>query len=794
MAKKPMYLLTYDHGGYILWGPHFASSMQSAIEWMTKYPKFKIGLDNEAYCYDRYAEENPEIIELLHDVQKRFGDRFSIGSSSYGQPLAVFINEESNVRQMTYAVRSDLKHLNIRPYVYAISEHAYHSQIPQLALQAGYKMALMRTHFQMYGYNPTYDSAFGTWYGDDGSGIPTIPTYAGQGAHFGSTTMDNYIMTRWPREWDIPIEEFENSFPQIEPLLASRYDDVIQRCEELTQHVEEVENYHWVTLEDLFNIYAPYQDSKDEYRPGPNEFVVRMPWGYCGNKIFNDCRKGEVLVAQAERLSAMAHETGFAPDQNRLERAWKHLMISQHHDVQICGLLQDEKEFITECYMQGEAAKERALDWIAGQMKAVDGSSVLVVNPSDKPARGQISVRVGSRRAQANSAFEAVCGEEHIPCGYDVLERTANKANCVYLLRFNASVPPMSAKVYELRRRDSDASCPVSSRYEGRTLTTEYYEIVLGSGGICSVKDRRTGATLLQNPGEGRLFAGVINDIPAESHGSWSVQCRPMLTEALFQGEVGGIPCRFTLTCKEGDELLHCHAEFLHRGEDIGYGRTFEAFRDNTNGFVHEEKLRFVMGIPFQGEVSGLRDRPFLVAATDDTYVEGNYWAAVGNDTLAMAVFNRGSMCVTRETDCLSVPLAYANTYAWGEKRLWGEYSHDFALRPMSGGFDAEQLHREAVAYTYPLISRLLTAEQDGAVQQQFLPIQTSENVLMSAFYPENGKQLVRVYEFAGKPGNVSIPGYRLTKTDLFGEPAAPATDCLHLRPHEICSFQAERI
>ena len=167
------------------------------------------------------------------------------------------------MRQITYAIEADLQHFGVRPHVYAISEHAYHSQIPQLILQAGYKMALIRTHFQMYGYNPTYDSSFGTWYGEDGSGIPTIPTYKEQGAQFGATTMDNYIMTRWPREWDEPIELFEEKFKQYEPLLASRYDDVVQRCEELTQHVETVDRYHWVTLEDLLHIY-PLEAAKND--------------------------------------------------------------------------------------------------------------------------------------------------------------------------------------------------------------------------------------------------------------------------------------------------------------------------------------------------------------------------------------------------------------------------------------------------------------------------------------------------------------------------------------------------
>ena len=199
MSERRVYLMSYDHGGYVTWGSHFIDSLKSSVDWMEKYPKFKIGQDNESFCYDRYAVENPEIIEKLRELLSKYPGRFSIGSSTYGQPLSVFISEESNVRQLTEAIRANMEHLGTRPYVYTISEHALHSQIPQLIKQTGYQMAIMRTHFQMYGYNPTYDSAFGMWYGDDGTAVACIPTYENQGAQFGATTMENYILTRWQK-------------------------------------------------------------------------------------------------------------------------------------------------------------------------------------------------------------------------------------------------------------------------------------------------------------------------------------------------------------------------------------------------------------------------------------------------------------------------------------------------------------------------------------------------------------------------------------------------------------------
>src|SRR5512140_277844 len=69
----PLYLLTYDHGGLVLWGPdHFAERLRNAVSWLDKYPGFKIGLDNEAHTYDALAQENPQLLEEIRGYLKRY--------------------------------------------------------------------------------------------------------------------------------------------------------------------------------------------------------------------------------------------------------------------------------------------------------------------------------------------------------------------------------------------------------------------------------------------------------------------------------------------------------------------------------------------------------------------------------------------------------------------------------------------------------------------------------------------------------------------------------------------------
>jgi hypothetical protein len=53
-------MLTYDHGGAVLWGTeHFKKYLESAVQWLDRYASFKIGLDNDAYTCDYIAEPEP---------------------------------------------------------------------------------------------------------------------------------------------------------------------------------------------------------------------------------------------------------------------------------------------------------------------------------------------------------------------------------------------------------------------------------------------------------------------------------------------------------------------------------------------------------------------------------------------------------------------------------------------------------------------------------------------------------------------------------------------------------------
>ncbi len=751
MEKKPLYLLSYDHGGYILWGEQFAERLSSAGEWMQKYPKFKFGLDNEAGCYDLYAEEYPQINDKIRKMLKLYPGRFGIGSSTYGQPLSVFIDNESNIRQLTYTIETELKHFGVRPPVYAISEHALHAQIPQLIAGCGYKMAIMRTHFQMYGFNPTYPVSFGTWQGMDGSRVPTVPTYDGEGAHFASTTIDNWVLTRWPKESEETLEDLEKIFENVHPALGSRYDDVCLRNEELTAYAEKKENYHWVVLEDFEELYKGLADQMD-FVTKPQDFTVRMPWGYCGNAIFRQTVKAQDLVNRAERVCAAVKMLGEDTDCGDLDKAWKNLLIGQHHDIQICGLRAQAKRFIGDSIAASKRVIARSMKALYESLGGYDAQNILVFNPSAQKQKQRVACPVRGRKGLDLSKVEAVCGEERYPCRVRATEMDANdEVSHGAEISFVCELDGLSAKVFHLESGECEK---VLYTYENGVLSCGNFIIALSENGVDEIRNQN-GEILLK---DGHVI-GAVNDTVYQSGGRWAVYPTERGVTAKQVGTIGVLPYSLALTVDTSSNRIDWMITTEHHGENIGIEREYDCFRNNRNGFVHEDKLRFIFTPGIERENAyGVYTHPFVVDKTDEMYIEGNDFAAYSNGEKSIVMTHDGGKCLTREDEKLSVPLAFSHKYAWGDKRLWGMLENGFSLHFIDTANEEAMLDCAEAAHL-PFMVQPFGETETGmtGIEAHFVDIKMSINVRLSAFTPSKNGVLLRFWETAGENGEVKV-------------------------------------
>ena len=775
MDKKKLYILTYDHGGYVLWKDEVKPRLKDIFKWMEKYPKLRIGLDYESFTFDEFSRCDPEVVEMIGELLKKYPDRVGLGATTYGQPLSLTISEESNARQLSYAVRTNLEYYGVTPPVYAISEFALNNQTPQLAKLCGYKAAILRSHVMGYGYTKTFDSAWGRWIGKDKTEMPSVPVYDKQGRGFNCTTVDNWILSRWPRHLRYSLEDFEEMFAKYEPLLASRYDDLTQEIEPLTEHIENKDNYEYVLLEDIPELYG---EAVDELATDDNDFHVQMPWGYCGNEIFNGVRQSEVGAVQAEKLNALAVMLGGKPQKEKIDEAWKYALAAQHHDVTICGLLDLSRRFIPASLSASDYVKADASKVIAARF----------ANAESKP----VAVNMHSFAVDEWVDFNG-------------------KKIHIKLPAFTAKTVCTDAEKYNFAWDEQSGM-----------LETPLYRVKLTDSGIAYIDEIKTGRRIFDN-GSGELFTACVEDVDCVSNGKWSVEISDTSAVAVQIGDIGGIPFRFEMTFNGNSPRIDCKTRFELHGEHVG--RTGEKAglekSITVDGHRHEGKLNFNMNLCLDKNRKMVRDLPYSISEWDGqvrvteeywyvedrilidekvtpeesfnstTYINDIYWLCLRDENNGLAVFNRGCMGGMVSGNRLSIPLLYSNLYLCGTKILDGIYEDEFALMPFDSSLADADIHRNAVSYAYqPEVIPCEKGEGDFAELSAAKLNADGGEVILTTLYHENGAAYARFCNYSDEPASAELTcefGKADAEVDLLCNELSPVTDGkLVFRPWEI--------
>lgn len=812
MGDKKLYILTYEHGGYVLWKDAVKPRLKTLFEWMEKFPELKIGLDYESFTFDEFSKEDPEVVELIGKLLEKYPDRVGLGATTYGQPLALTISEESNARQLLYAVRTNLDYFGKTPSVYAISEFALHNQTPQLISQCGYEAAILRSHVMGYGYPKTFDCAWGKWIGKDGTSIPAVPTYEKQGRGFNCTTVDNWIFSRYPVDSDLySPEDFKKMFEKYEPLLASRYDDLTQPIEECIAYTQDKENHQYILLEDIPEIYG---GAIEEMPTTDNDFHVQMPWGYCGNEIFNGCRQGEVQAVQAEKLNALSVMLGGNSLQKKSEEAWKYILAAEHHDVTICGLLDLSRRFIPISLKASQHVKEDSLKHISSKFAHTDNEALLVINNHSFPVDEW--VEIGTEKD-----FSVFDNGRKIEC--ETIDTENRKT-----LRAHIQLQPFTAKSYALKSKEENVKLPFFWSENDGILTTPNYEIKLTDTGIAYIKDAKNSKILCDNA-DGELLRGFVNDVDCKAIGSWDVKTSCFGAAATQKGKIGSIPYEFQMKFNGNEKRIDCKVNFEMNGErvgrtDITHGKPAPL---TVNGHHHEDKICFVMNPCLKKDRKMFRDLPYSISEwngalrkteeywyPDDriildvdvtpeesfnstTYYHGIYWVSLKDNENGIAVFNKGCMGAAVTGNKVHIPLLYSNEYLCGDRILNGLFEDEFALFPFESELSEAKLHKKAVSYAYSPSVALLS-KGDGELKSLSYADFKSEkgNVILTALYPEENHILARFCNLSDDEETIDFNmnmGKAKYETDLLGNMLNSVTDKITFKPWEIKTIKIEK-
>jgi len=757
----PVYAASYDHMGIILWGKKtYENVLDTQILRLAQYPEYAIGMDNEAYTYDFLAEKYPLLLSKVKNALFKFKGRLGIAACTYGQPLSMFINEESNIRQLTYGLETIEKQLGITNTVYIMSEHPFHAQLPQLLTGCGYKGAVLRTHFMMYGQNPEFNEPVCWWKGIDGSCIPALPTYKGQLSiplkYFFITgytsTSDNRILTDAISEsTSLTLTDFKKQFENVvQPVIATRADDP-RTNESLISFHENDKNVKWITAEDIFKVLP---EPQVDFMTQPNDFKVRMPWGYCGNRIWNSSREAEIKVLTAERLNAIAFSLNNISYEKEIDIAWKNLLVGQHHDIQICGIEKDATHFLGESLKKSNELIGILMKSIAERIGITENNEGRLVVFNPLPWKRTELVKADNGTSQ--------------PLTIDGLGFSS----------VNVSNKKQIPSAFSWTADTTSNNLKISGRkgwYEkvGR-LITPFYEIYIAkTGGFRLIIDKTSGIQLVSPVKISGTFAALINGRDCESLvTNQTVSTDENGAVLIEKGEIGGIPFTSYWTFYKYTPRIDWHGEFDFNSQYIGRPRipfniagnsplseisknaplTVTAFND------HEYKLRLRFYPLLMENWEGIRDLPFNIAETGNDYINGNYWTAVSDDRVGMAYFNKGLMGSIHEHDgAFSSVLAFSMPYIWGTRMLNGKYQYDLGIMLFQNDWKNADLHRLALEYNFPFVQTTVNIQKQ-TLGTTWTPYgQKSGDAIMSALYVKNKNLYIRYYEYQGKSTDLSF-------------------------------------
>lgn len=783
------FVVSYDHGGLVLWGyDHFLEHFRQLLGWLDRHPKLRMGLDNEAWMYDWLAENQPAVLTEIRQALDQYRGRLAIGSCNYGQPLAAFLTEESNVRQIGYGLAAVRERLGYDVSIYSWSEHAGFEQLPQILAGFGLRGVLMRTHYYMYGYCPGYDWPIAWWQAPDGSRIRCVPTYVNQErqvpshrAHppgpFGLTTEDTWILTRYPsRESPASLESFRSRFAHIQPLVASRIDDSGLKREELVSELDTRDDYQWVTLEQLFE---ELPTATETLTPTVGDFGTRMPWGYRGNELFDLSRRGEVALLTAERLLARtaASARGFLPDEaaarfsaeevreleGTLHQAWKDLLVGQHHDIQIvsrAGAL--GREHLLASLQQSRRVIRRLLEARVGG----DTRNGHTARNDESPPEADLA---GDSCFTAFNPLPWPRTEELValPDGTEV--------------EGPASVPSLGFATFQ-------CSTVLPTRVVGLRFATEDYEVRFSTNGAIDSLCTRAGCPVFRPDVFSGRLAAVVDGQPCESSGVVSVRRGRAGFQVEDKGNIGPMPYTIRWFFPQQGTRIECRIAVRFNGERIG-APTGQP-RDSWSCFIHEQKLRLKVFPTVNLDTAfGLHDLPFGVSQCNGSYVEGIHWSALADDTGGLLLANRGTMAAVREEDgSFSVPLAFTTDYIWGTEILSGEHEWSVAIIPWNGDWESAALHRQALEFAFPLVAvpgRLPRPSPDFLVLG-------SPDLHLTAFYLDQGRGYVRVFNATAQEQQIrwTLPDQALLQPVNLWHRDQPDMSTTQLRRRQFQTFR----
>lgn len=324
-SQQKAYFVDGYHGG--VYGHYPMWVTQFMVDKLTEHPEWQLGLEIEPETWDTVKVKEPVAYNNFKNIAT--DKRVEFTNPAYAQPYCYNISGESIIRQFEYGIKKIHQHFpDVTFTTYSVEEPCFTSSLPLILRLFGFKYAVLKCPNTCWGgYTAPYGGQLVNWIGTDGTAILTVPRYASEELEDNSTWQT--------KAWNNSEAYLEASFNQgIENPVGMCYQDAGWKNGPWLGSGTNVKNKSIYTT--WRNYFENISNKKvnDNYHFSQEDMHVNLMWGsQVLQKIAQEVRVSENKIIIAEKMAAMANlDNKYNPIQERIDEAWRTLMMAQHHD------------------------------------------------------------------------------------------------------------------------------------------------------------------------------------------------------------------------------------------------------------------------------------------------------------------------------------------------------------------------------------------------------------------------------------------------------------------------------
>ena len=774
------------------------------LEWKTRFitdnyynhPEWRISLEIEPETWDSVELRTSEDYNKFKKIVT--SERVEFTNPTYAQPYCYNISGESIIRQFEYGIKKLNSHFpDVRFTTYSVEEPCFTSSLPQILKSFGFKYAVLKCPNTCWGgYTRAYGKDMVNWIGPDGTSILSVPRYGCE--HFEKNS------TWQTKAWNNSTSYLKDCFDfGIKNPVGMCFQDAGWKNGPWLGFGLNIRNHStYVTWKEYIEKISAGK-SDDNWHFSQEDVQVNLMWGsQVLQKIGQQVRKSENRIGIAEKTGSLAYlEKKCSYRKDRIEEAWRTLLLAQHHDSWIVpyNRLKSGRTWAEEIThwtdstntIAGQVVAEAIMSFETGKKSKDKELFIKIFNTLGFSRNEMVSILLPTIYEKANFRIQDVKNKE-IPYSID-------KDN---LVCFQAEVPSFGYATYKITPGKPLLGKKTQSFIQNKNeciVENELYTIVfdLQKGGtIKSLIVKKNNNKEYAKKGSEYLLGEIRGYFYEEKRFHSSKENRANVTlikdnlfetTILIDGEIASHPFRQTVTIGKGQERIDFNLEIDWKyNVGIGEYKQQNTWQDNRRAFCDDRfKLNILFPVNFKS-TKLYKNAPFDVCESrlDNTFF--NSWDNIKHNV----ILNWIDLTDTDNGNSMALFTDHTTSYSYGEnfplgltiqysgKGLWGfDYSITeplrvkYALLPHKNKWDESSISAKSTGWNEPLITYI--SSYFNFENKSFIDLQNSGYELCSVQRMNDGV-LVRIFNAEGDDGihkiKLGFPFKSIHEIELDGE------------------------